>query len=326
MTHASTPQREPRFDLLKAIAITFVLVWHLHPIYVDDSPVVVWLVRFFEMEVSLTAVPIFLLVSLLLFLPRALDGGPRLLDRLARLASIFFFWSAIQAAIALCVSGWPHGSLEMLRLGGPDLPVIGASVFYYLYDLIVLTLLAIAFVRIPEPARAVTGILVVLASLAWFEWSLLSHHTILYFDLANFVLYVPIAFYQPRLSRQWPWFLVAWGAFVIHDLYLGNQMDCAYGRATVVLGALAITGACFSREVVVGRASRVLASYSLGIFAVHKYWWYLLVTLKGHHSLNVPVGGATVHVAAVLLFVGTLLLTAASVFVLSRTPLRRFVA
>ena len=44
------------------------------------------------------------------------------------------------------------------------------------------------------------------------------------------------------------------------------------------------------------------------------------------HSLNVPVGGATVHVAAVLLFVGALLLTAASVFALSRTPLRRFVA
>ena len=56
---------------MKTIALAFVLIWHLHPIYVDGAPAITRAVRFFEFEISLTAVPTFLGVSLFLFYAKA---------------------------------------------------------------------------------------------------------------------------------------------------------------------------------------------------------------------------------------------------------------
>src|SRR5207237_963346 len=79
---AATGGREPALDRLKAIAIGLVFLWHLHPIYVEHAPPIEWCVRFFDFEISLTAVPTFLVVSLWLFYPRAAEGVGRLLGRL----------------------------------------------------------------------------------------------------------------------------------------------------------------------------------------------------------------------------------------------------
>jgi hypothetical protein len=316
-------EREPRLDRLKAIALAFVLVWHLHPIYVDNVRAIRAVVHYFDFEISLTAVPTFILVSLYLFYPKASAGGRALLRRLWRLTSIFLFWTAVQTALyvanhrALPVMDWP-----LIRLGGPSLPIIGGSVFYYLFVLIVLTAAAWLFAQIPEPWRKVMGALIVAASLAWFEWCYFHGRAIQYWQLENFVLYVPIAFYLRSLVRYRYFFFAAYLLSAARDLYFGHVDDCVYARATVLFGALTLYSFVKSG----GRAAAWIAGYSLGLYAVHKYWQWALYALKGDRSLNVVAGGAVIHVAALLIFVGTLVLTFATVALAARTPLKRFVA
>ncbi len=317
------PEREARLDRLKAIALAFVLVWHLHPVYVDRSRVIGAVVHYFDFEVSLTAVPTFILVSLYLFYPKASAGGRALARRLWRLTSIFLFWTAVQTALyvanhrALPALDWP-----LFRLGGPSLPIIGGSVFYYLFVLIVLTAIAWLFARIPEPWRKLAGALIAAASLAYFEWCYFNHRPIQYWQLENFVIYVPIAFYLPSLVRYRYFFFAAYVLSAARDVHFGHVDDCVYARATVLFGALTL----YSFVKGGGRAAAWIAGYSLGLYAVHKYWQWALYALKGDRSLNVTVGGAVIHFAALFIFVGTIALTIATVALCARTPLKRFVA
>lgn len=320
--------RDPRLDAVKATALTFVLVWHLHPVYVDRAPAIEWLVSFFDFEVSLVAVPSFLVVSLLLFLPRATEGPMALARRLSRLGQVFLFWSGVQLLLyALVHRALPPLSFELLAQGGPALPRIGGSVFYYLFDLMVVTAAAAAFARIPEPWRRRTAVLVAAASAAWFEYALFTHRTLLYHRADNFLVYVPIAFYLPALVPHYRLFLLGWALFAAQDVLVGRAADCVYGRVSIACGAVALLGWFHARAPrPPGRVVQALATWSLGIYALHKYALYLLLVAKGSRSLNLTVGGATVHVAALLLFAGTLLLTALGIALLARTPLRRFVA
>ena len=274
--------REPRLDRLKAIALGFVLVWHLHPIYVDGARAVAAVVRYFDFEISLTAVPTFLLVSLLLFYPKAQQGTRALAKRLWRLTQIFLFWTAVQTAFAVAVTReWPRPSWELLRLGGPGVPIIGGSVFYYLFDLIALTAAAFLYAKLREPWRAIAGAVLVAASLAYFEWSLLTRHSIQYWELQNFLLYVPIAFYLSRLIRYRYLFLIAYAGFAAHDLWLGHVEDCVYARGTVVFGALTLYCTLLSTRAHAGRLASAVSAWSLGLYAIHKYWQYALTAFNG---------------------------------------------
>src|SRR5258706_5361411 len=316
--------RDDRIDLLKTIAISFVVVWHLNPLYVDGAPAIAWLVRFFNFEISLTAVPAFLLVSLALFYPRAGAGLGR---RLLRLGSIYAFWACVQTALAFALTRpRPAPAVVWLWLGGPELPVALASVFYYLYDLIVLTAIAYLYARIAEPWRKALGFSIALVSLVWFEIVLVEKWKIPYYRLDNFLIYVPVAYYLQRLTRFKLAFLALYAAYVAQDLYLANLDDVPYGRGTVFFGALALYGFVMESAPRARPIARVVATYSLGIYAVHKYWQMALMLWKGSRSWNVPVAGATVHLAAAAIFLLTLALTAATVWLLRATPLRRMVA
>jgi hypothetical protein len=316
--------RDDRLDLLKAIGLSFVFVWHLHPLYVDNAPAVDALVRFFDFEISLTAVPTFLSVSFVLFYPRAASGLGR---RLWRLFQIYAFWTAVQTLLALAAArGQLRPSWEWLALGGPELPSVGGSVFYYLFDLMILTALAAGFARLDEAARRVLAWVIVLASLAHFEWARYQGHTLLYWRPDNFILYIPTAYYLPRLVRYRSAFLVAWAAAAARDMWQDNAAQSVYGRATVFFGALALAGFVLSRPVRAGTITRLLALYSLGLYAVHKYWQWACIAAKNGHALNLHIGAATVHLNAVWIFAVTIALSAATVALLARTPLRRFVA
>jgi surface polysaccharide O-acyltransferase-like enzyme len=319
--------RDARLDWIKTIGLSFVVVWHLHPIYVEGAPRIEWAVRFFEFQISLTAVPMLLLVSLCLFLPKAAQGARPLGRRLQRLGEIFLFWSVVQTILYIAVErAAPRVEPALIWQGGPALPVIGGSVFYYLFNLIVLTAAAAAFVRLPEPWRRRAAWAIVLASLAWFEVLLVQRRTLLYDRLDNFLLYVPVAFYLPRLARHRHWFATGWVLATMQDLHFGRAVDCVYGRVSIFFGALALFGYVWSAAPRPRKWVRAISLYALGIYALHKYWLYLLVVLKGAHSLNLRVGGATIHLAALGLFAGTLALTAASIALLRRTPLSRYVA
>ena len=61
--------RDDRLDFLKAISILFVLFWHFKPLSIIPSPsflskILFHLIRAFNFEITLLAVPTFFLVSL----------------------------------------------------------------------------------------------------------------------------------------------------------------------------------------------------------------------------------------------------------------------
>jgi Acyltransferase family len=313
--------RDDRIDLLKTIATTFVVVWHLHPLYVDGVPAIAWAVRAFEFEVSLTAVPTFLLVSFALFYKKSGALGPRLW----RLTSIYLFWAGVQTVLAFALAR-PTFAWDWLWLGGPALPITGGSVFYYLFALIVLTAIAQVYAQIPEPWRKVAGIAIVLVSLAWFEVSLVEKWPIPYYRLDAFLIYVPTAYYLSRLTRFKVVFALAYVAYAAQDLYFARLDDAPYGRGTVYFGALALYGFVMAAAPRARPAARVIATYSLGIYAIHKYWQLALMLWKGSRTWNVTIAGATVHLAALAIFIATLALTAVTIALARATPLRRMVA
>jgi hypothetical protein len=318
-------ERDPRLDRLKAIAISLVLVWHLHPIYVEGSRAVDEAVRFFDFEMSLTAVPTFLLVSFALFYRRAGAGG--LAARLWRLFQIYLFWTLVQIALAGLAGGRPlRPSWQWVYLGGPDLPHVGGSVFYYLFDLMILTALAAGFARLKEPAQKGVAWVVVAASLAAFEATRLAHREMAYWRPDNFIIYVPIAYYFSRLPRyRWGFF----GAYLLsaaRDVWRGDAPSLVYGRVTIVLGALALAGFVLHAPVRAGRWTVALSRWALGLFAIHKYWQWACIVAKDGHALNLTLAGATVHLNALVIFAATLALTAATIALAARTPLRRFIA
>ena len=110
--------------------------------------------------------------------------------------------------------------------------------------------------------------------------------------------------------------------FAAHDLLLGKPGEnlayvCVYGRLSVLCGALALATCAASIEWRPRPLVTTISRYSLGIYAVHKYWQYLCLEWAARHPGALPWNAITVIV--------TVAGTAATVAVLARTPLRRFV-
>ncbi|MBP7233344.1 MAG: hypothetical protein KBA28_15590, partial [Syntrophaceae bacterium] len=88
--------RETGIDIIKAVSIVLVLIWHLQPITKNVLPpdsaagIYGWPVMdFFYRYISLLAVPSFICVSLLLFMKKSFISEGYWKKRLMRLAQIF---------------------------------------------------------------------------------------------------------------------------------------------------------------------------------------------------------------------------------------------
>lgn len=296
--------RDHRLDLLKAIAIVMVVFWHFQqgrqpgPAHVPNPDS---LIQLYNYQVSLVAVPAFLLVSIMLFMQRLQPGDTSYLRaRFVRIGGAFAFWFAVQTALYVALSGaLPELSWRLLRTGGPKLPVpsAGASVFYFLYVLLFLIAFAWLYELLPRRVRDVLGALVVTASVMWFGWMNLQGAQIEYFDVRNFVMYVPIAGWLVEFEDGWTrgrWlFVVAWVVAAIGDVELlarGTRVSL-YGRPVVVLGTLALVTLVLRSRLGQQRAVTFLSLYSLGIFATHKYWYALFTVLSAR--LGYTTAGTT---------------------------------
>ncbi len=298
--------RDYRLDCAKALATSLVLVWHLQPFVLLEpgggsllGNTAAVLLAVFNYQVCLLAVPLFFLVSLHLLHTkineRPHDAAAR---RIRRVGAVYLFWMACQfaifygiAAVRLLANGTSSFSAGMpphllLMLGGPDLPIIGRSVLYFLFVLLVLVALSSAFQSSKRPGvmRGI-GAALVLASVAYFEYVNLLGDGLPYWRVDNFILYAPLSLLLFRQSRENLRRIAAAGGsgyvlFSLQDVYLRSQgQSCgAYSRVSIVCGAVALF--CFFRqagELPKSSAVVFLSRYSLGIFATHKYW-QLVVT------------------------------------------------
>ena len=158
---SSSRRRLHGVDALKGLLVILVVLWHTQGITVVLPTTPTWFQRAVDLavagiyvEITLLAVPTFLLVSIWLYVLRRDGSAAYLRRRLLRLASLFLVWSVIQTAIALLIEG-RDVRLEVgdLFTGGPPLPIVGGSVLYFLSNLMLLLCVAEGLMRLTRELR-----------------------------------------------------------------------------------------------------------------------------------------------------------------------------
>lgn len=338
---AAAPEREPFLDMLKAASIVAVVAWHVRPLVLrcGQQPgcgglsIALDLIQF---HVLLLAVPLFFLLSLILLLRRLESGGESYLRRrILRLGFLYVFWTTVQFALARWLGSGDAVSWKTLLAGGPRLPVVGASVFYFLSCLLVLSLLTgILHGIATRSRRAALATSLVLSALfvVLFEYDLWSQDlSVDSTDVTGFLPLVPLAYclnrYGPALRRRLlPLLALCWSACVIQEtmvLLTPEHGISYYARPSVLFGLALLYVPAAALRAGGGPLAGFLSRHSLGIFALHKYVHLLFAPLRAHHW-PLPLYAA-LNLAPLAEFALVLGVTALAVFILARTPLRRTV-
>ena len=301
-------ERDYAIDLSKALAIFFVVVWHLQPFIIQNTypnshikENTQFLLNIFYIQISQVAVPTFFLVSLILLFEKIdhVDIKKQTRKRLRRLLSIYLFWTIVQflfffgirllrptsSGNSVELFNFNMSPLELVFHGGPPLPAVGGSVFYFLFVLICLSGIAIVFSKVLEHNYNKLHIASGIALLFLCYFQIRNHYDVReipYWRLDNFLVYVPLA-YCLRLKKEaingWVVLLliICFVTFAVQDNILRSHFGSTgnYSRVSVVVGALAVYSFFHVYKNILSFASPVvsfLAQYSLGIFALHKYW------------------------------------------------------
>ncbi|WP_334922285.1 acyltransferase family protein [Nostoc sp.] len=335
-------ERNNSLDALKALSIVFVLIWHLRPfqfIINDSTHVTVFILanilRNFELQLSLTAVPIFYIVSLYLFFQKS--GSVRYLQkRITKLIKIYLFWVIVQNIFFISATRKiPYFSWEIIIGLRPSLPIVGDSVFYFLFNLICLTILAFLYQIIKSDSfRLIISYTIVLFCLFYFEASCLLNLRVPYHWLINFIIYIPIAFYlvkfPDKLLHFKFYYLIAFILFSFHDIYLrkyGYHLSI-YGRIAITCGAMAIFCYFHSlKEIKENFLVEKLSKYSLGLFSLHKYWQYLFFLLIKHYQFAINTGIFGIPLSKIFIIEGffVVFFTVLSIYLFRLTRLKQFV-
>jgi len=339
------------------------LIWHLETIDISTriqayhvNIILKEAIKAFYFQVTLLAVPTFFIVSLYL-LYRKLEGSGQgyFVKRLSHLIALFLFWVACQyavyylAVIPKSVSPSEQFSqfLNSIHIrtiffsGGPALPFVGASVFYFLSVLILLTVLAALFfmaARIKWLGVTI-GAISIAAFLIYFEAGSLQGTEISSGGFQSFAVYVPISYFLYISGNRFPkviLFLLVAGyiLFSIQDyqLRIREAPFNVYARPSIVFGATALF--YWAQNLKTTAESKVvmaLSNFSLGIFATHKYFQYLSIIALTPYlesaglTKKIPFGELRVNAQTIIITTSTLLLTFGCLFLMSKTPLRKFI-
>ena len=283
--------RDYNLDLLKAIAIVFVLLWHLQPIRLTpiapalDYNVPAYLIHFFNNSITLVAVPLFYLVSTLLFFKNSKKDN-YFKRRILHILSIYLFWAFVQVVVNFVAFsmgkhfnwGWPIKPQPVWKtviMGGPALPIVGDSVFYFLFNLLLLTCIAFVYSKIREDWRAILSYVAVLISIIYFYFA----PPIPYWRIDNFVVYIPLADILLR-KKNTVYLYVSLALYVAFVVYETRHDDnfAIYARNSILFGALFLY--LLIKRINLGglpKSISSLSTYSLGIYALHKYWMLIFV-------------------------------------------------
>ncbi len=335
-------ERNNSLDRLKALSIIFVFLWHLRPfqfIISDRNHVTVLaiakIIRDLELQLCLTAVPIFYIVSLYLFFQKSSEIK-YFKKRLAKLIKIYLFWVVIQNIFFLIARREiPDFSWQLIIGLEPSLPFVGDSVFYFLFNLICLTIFAFIYQFIKSDSlRRIISSLIVVFCLFYFEACCLLNFSIPYHWLINFVIYVPIAFYLANFPEKILgfkfYYFIAFIFFSFHDIYLRSYgyYSNIYGRIAIVCGAMTIFCYVHSRkEIKENLLVQQLSKYSLGLFSLHKYWQYLFFLLISHYKVGIDAGFLGTPLSTIFIIEGffVVFFSVMTIYLFSLTYFKQFV-
>jgi Acyltransferase family len=331
-------ERDQGLDTLKAISIILILFWHLQPVRFvtrNDNHTLIYflngLVEIFNWQLTLIAVPIFYIVSLYLFFQKVRNKN-YLKKRLVKLCSIFIFWSGIQIVFATIISSkFPNLSWEMIIGIEPILPLVGDSVLYFLFNLIILIIFAYFYQSLNFNHRKFLSYIIVIFSLILFELTCLPKFSVPYYYLRNFLIYVPIAFalvnYTNKVVKFKFYYLAAYILFSLHDICLRhyNYSPGIYSRISVIFGALTLF--CFIHPLKIqgNWLTQKLAKYSLGLFVLHKYWQYLFILLIINYPVSINIG-IPLNILFLTIDILVVFSTVLTIALLRLTNLKQFVS
>lgn len=343
--------RAYRLDILKAIAIVLVLIWHLQPIriYPVDNLVIPLSKKVVEFlyQKTLLAVPIFYFVSIFLFFKKNKMSDGYIKHRLKRIFAIFIFWSSIQTIIyfivekTLVILNLPYkiifSTSEIwwcLIMGGPSLPEVGDSVFYFLFNLLLLTILSFFYGRYSSKN---------IDMLMFFIFSIyiMLHQfvfSIPYWRIDNFLIYIPLShfvankFYPNMIS--WKSLKFSLCLYVIFSMfeYVGqnflNTRSSAYDINSLHWGVISLF--LITQLISIKRQKVImwLSQYSLGLFALHKYWFlFFLFIFHGTKTKAVfTIGDSIIQTMYVLVFITTTIFTCLTIHFLNQNKtLKKFI-
>jgi hypothetical protein len=347
--------RNEALDFIKSISILLVLFLHLKPIWFDIQPSSTfsitaffqYIILFIRKYICVLAVPLFYIVSLYLLNLKSQASGIYIRKRVVRLSHLFLFWMIVQTVVFLILHGlnkilfnkpFPvifQSAIDLIVLinkGGPDLPMVGDSVFYFIFNLIILVIISYLFEQLKSSKlKHYVSIIIITASVLYFEYQQVYMKEIVpYWNLTNFIVYVPMAWLLAKTSeKHFKLIIILSVVFVLFEFtkkyLLGLPMGRAYARGFVLFGTFAMFIFLYKMHMR-GNLFKTLSIYSLGIFAIHKYWQlYFLIILNMMEIKSITIaGGFRVDLAITSLM--CVLLTLGSIYFMNRTPFKFYVS
>lgn len=330
--------RETGLDIIKAVSIVLVLIWHLQPVTKNTFPeggiaaMYGWpAMDFFYRFISLLAVPSFICVSLYIFTKKSLISEDYWKKRLMRLVQIFLFWTCIQFIFYLLAGGsLPLPLNAIIPSGGPALPSGQASVFYFLFVLIICTILTALFLKLTDTLKWITSVAIIVLSCLHFAFSPVYRFSIDTMAMENYYIYIPIAYclvkYQSQFIRCRTLFIFGYLLAIYYEEFVVGISVSAYGRLSILLGVLSFIAICLTAKFALHRPAAFLSRYSLGIFALHMYCSYIVIKLAAMiiHQGQIPPSRTLLE--SVMIFGATLIFTFLAVYLLDKTRMRIYIS
>ena len=326
--------RDYRLDTIKAISICFVFLWHVNPVS-SENIIVKSIFSLLLHNIFLIAVPSFITVSLLLFFNNYKSKGIAYFKtRMLRLFKIFMFWFLIQNTIYILVQREaPIFSLQLIFSGGPSLPIVGGSVFYFFSQLIILTNAAFLFFLLPEKVKFPLSVIVVILTFSYFAASSTFGYKLPHSYLLSFVIYIPLSHYLPQNTR-----LIVKYRFVLLLLFAASisyekitkimfdVIEQPYSRISIVIGVVLLFCMVYSYNSKENVYAKALSMYSLGIFSIHKYFQLLSYYIFNEISSTWIHSGNIINLQYPFIFIGTLTFTLIFIYFMKKSYLKPFIS
>lgn len=338
----TNPARNAGIDILKALCIVLVVIWHCQPVtpsMLPDNYAAALLgkqvLEFFYRNISLLAVPSFILISLYLFVGKLSETEDYWKKRLPRLIQVYVFWVGIQFILYLLLGGGlPLPLKTIFRSGGPDLP-LGAfmppmpSIFYFLYILIFCTLLTFLFFKLPGKIRIALAFAIVASSCLYFVYTSANGIGIDTRSMKGYYVYIPLSYYLYHYRDKFIQYRVLFFAGFILSVFgewVFNGMTSAYGRMSVLLGTLSLATIFISGWSKTNTPIRLLSKYSMGIFALHPYALAAVNVSYALFNEQYKVLPAQSASEGLLLLSAIFVLTCLCVWLMSKVKLSKYVS
>lgn len=204
-----------------------------------------------------------------------------------------------------------------------------------MFSLIWLTVFTFLYQKINHKKLTDTiNLIIIISSLVLFEAFCINDSNIPYHWLINFIVYVPIAYYlvnSPNQIIKYRFlYLAAYLLFFLHDVFSRSYdySSSIYGRISIICGALTIFCYIYSLDIQYSWYIHKLSTYSLDLFALHKYWQYLILLLIIHFKFTTAIVIFGIPINIVFLITGILVIffSVLSIRLLNKTVFKNFIA